>query len=67
LGVVLGGLAFLVLFSILAMAQKSEESSDQPELEMLQTQEYASPLTKRGKSENLGAPATSDLYHRGTT
>jgi hypothetical protein len=67
LGMVLGGLVLLVLFSLLAMAQKGDEALDQLELEMLQTQEYAPPLIKRAKSENLCVPATSDFYHGGTT
>jgi hypothetical protein len=67
LGVVLGGLVLLVIFSLLVMAQRGDECLDQLELEMLKTQEYAPPLIKRGKSENLCVPATSDLYHGGIT
>ncbi len=37
LGVVLGGLVLLVLYSLLAMAQKGDECMDQLELEMLKT------------------------------
>ena len=61
LGVVLGGLVLLVLFSLLAMAQKGDECLDQQELEMLKTSNYASSLIKSEKSENLCVPATSDV------
>ena len=67
LGVVLGGLVLLVLYSLLAMAQKGDECLDQLELEMLKTHKYAPPLIKSEKSENLRVPATSDLYHGGAT
>jgi hypothetical protein len=67
LGVVLYGLVLLVLYSLLAMARKGDESLDHLELEILQTQEYTSPLMKRGKSANLHAPVTSDLFHGGPT
>ncbi|MDP1760683.1 MAG: hypothetical protein Q8L43_00485 [Deltaproteobacteria bacterium] len=67
LGVVLGGLVLLVLYSLLAMAQKGDECLDQLELEMLKTSKYAPPLIKSEKSENLRVPATSDLYHGGIT
>jgi len=67
LGVVLGGLLLLVIFSLLAMAQKGDECLDQLELEMLKTSKYAPPPIKSEKSEHLCVPATSDLYHGGTT
>ena len=67
LGVVLGGLVLLVIFSMLAMAQKGDESLEKLELEMLQTQACGPPLIIRGKSENLYVPATSGLYHGGAT
>jgi hypothetical protein len=67
LGMVLGGLLLLMLFSLLAMAKKGDEFLDQMELEMLQTKKYASHFKQRAKSENLGVPTTSDLYHGGTT
>jgi hypothetical protein len=67
LGVVLGGLVLLVLFSLLAMAPKGDESLEQLELEMLQIQEYAPPLSQTEKSENLDVPATSDFYRSGAT
>ena len=67
LGMVLGGLVLLVLFSLLAMAQKGDECLDRLELEMRKTFEYASPCRKSEKSEDLRVPATSDLYHGGTT
>jgi hypothetical protein len=67
LGVVLGGLMLLVTFCLLAMAQKSDESLEELELEMLQAKKYGPPPIIRGKSENLCVPATSDLYHGGAT
>ncbi len=39
LGVMLGGLVLLVIFSLLAKAQKGDESLEKWESEMLQTQE----------------------------
>ena len=67
LGIVLGGVLMLLLFSLLAMAQKGEECLDQLELEMRRTCEYAPPCLESEKSEDLRVPATSDLYHGGTT
>ena len=70
LGVVLGGLVLLVIFSLLAMAQKGDEYLEKLELEMLQAQEYAPPLTKTRKGENQRTSlvsATPDWSHGGTT
>jgi hypothetical protein len=67
LGVVLGGLVFLMLFSLLAMARKGDESLDQLELATLQTPKYAPLPMKRAKSENLCVPPHSDLYQGGAT
>ena len=67
LGVVLGGLLLLVIFSLLTMAQKGDECLDQLELEMFKTPQYAPSFINSEKSENLRVPATSDLYHGGTT
>ena len=67
LGAVLGGLVLLVLYSLLVMAQRADQSLDQLEMEMLKDYQAASCLTKRGKSETLRLPATSDLYHGGIT
>ena len=64
---VLGGLALLVIYSMLAMAAKGDEYLDQLELEQYRVREYAPPLTKKGKSENLRVSATPDLSHGGTT
>jgi len=70
---VLGGLALLVLYSLLAMAAKGDEYDeylDQLELEQYRVREYAPPLTKtqkRGKSKNIRVSATPDLSHGGTT
>ena len=66
IGAVLGGLVLLVLYSLLVMAKKGDECLDQLELEMLKNHKAAS-LNKSEKSENLGMPATSDLFHGGTT
>jgi hypothetical protein len=65
LGVVLGGLVFLMIFSLLAMARKGDESLDQLELALLQTQKYDPLAMKRAKSENLGVPTTSDFLYQG--
>ena len=67
LGVVLGGLVLLVLYCLLAMAAKDNEYLDQLELEHYRVREYAPPLMKRGKSENIRVSATPDLSHGGTT
>jgi hypothetical protein len=67
LGVVLGGLVLLVLYSLLVMAQRGDACMDQMELEMLKNHQTASSRIKSGKSENLRVPATSDLYHGGIT
>ena len=64
---VMGGLALLVLYSLLAMAAKSNEYLDQLELEQYPVREYAPPLAKRGKSKNIRVSATPDLSHGGTT
>ena len=67
LGAVLGGLVLLVLYSLLVMAQRGDACLDQLEMEMLKNHQAASSRIKSGKSENLRVPATSDLYHGGTT
>ena len=67
LGAVLGGLGLLVLYSLLVMAQRADQSMDQLEMEMLKNHQAASSLIKSGKSETLRLPATSDLYHGGIT
>jgi hypothetical protein len=67
LGVVLGGLVLLVLYSLLAMAAKGDEYLDQLESEHYRVREYAPPLTQRGKSKNIRVSATPDLSHGGTT
>ena len=65
LGVVLGGLVFLMIFSLLAMARKGDESLEQLELAILRTKKCAPFPMKRAKSENLGVPATPDLHQGG--
>lgn len=67
LGVVLGGLVLLVLYSLLAMAQKGDECLDQLELEQHRAREYASHLTERAESKKVCVATTSDLYHGGAT
>jgi hypothetical protein len=67
LGAVLGGLVLLVLYSLLVMAQRGDACLDQLEMEMLKNHQAASSRVKSGKSGKLGLPATSDLYHGGTT
>ena len=63
-GAVLGGLVLLVLYSLLVMAQRADQSLDQLEMEMLKNYQATAHL-KSGKSENLRVPAASDLYHGG--
>jgi hypothetical protein len=65
LGVVLGGLVSLVLYSLLAMAREGEESLEKLELKMLRTQEYSPPLANREKLKSLVVPTISDLYQGG--
>jgi hypothetical protein len=65
LGVVLGGLVLLVLYTLLGMAQRGDEGLDQLELEMLKHHRYASRPQRGVRSENLRVPATSDLYQGG--
>ena len=67
LGVVLGGLVLLVLYSLMAMAARVDRYEDQLELEQYRVREYAPPLTKKGKSVNIRVSATPDLSHGGTT
>ena len=67
LGAVLGGLVLLVLYSLLVMAKRGDECLDQLEMEMLEDYQAASSFIKSEKSETLGMPVTSDLYHGGTS
>jgi hypothetical protein len=67
LGMVLGGMLFLLLFSLLAMAQKGDECLEQMEIEMRETFAYAPSGLKSEKCEDLRVSATSDLSHGGTT
>jgi hypothetical protein len=60
LGVVLGGVALLVIFSLLAMAQKGDQYQEQLELALGQRQDLPSSRVNPGKSENPGAPADPD-------
>jgi hypothetical protein len=60
LGVVLGGFWLLMIFSLLAMAQKGDEYQDQLEFALRQRRDLAPSLVNPGKSENLGSPANSD-------
>jgi hypothetical protein len=59
LGVVLGGFWLLMIFSLLAMAQKGDEYQDQLEFALGQRQDLAPSLVGSGKSENIGSPAKS--------
>lgn len=65
LGVVLGGLVLLVLYSLLAIASKSEESFEKLEFERLHSQNYPPSLPNRGQTKSFDVPTTSDFYHRG--
>jgi hypothetical protein len=60
LGVLLGGLVLVVIFSLLAMAQKGDEYLDQLEFALRQRQHLDPSLVNPGKSENIGSPANSD-------
>jgi len=60
LGVVLGGLGLLVIFSLLAMAQKGDEYQDQLEFALRQRQNLDPSLVNTGKSKIIGSPANSD-------
>jgi hypothetical protein len=59
LGVVLGGFWLLMIFSLLAIAQKGDEYQDQLEFALRQRQDLAPSLVDPGKSENIGSPAKS--------
>ena len=65
LGMVLGGLLLLVIYSLLGMAQKEEEFYDQLEMELemgqSQVRGYTPLVSKREEPENLGASATFDF------
>lgn len=65
LGVVLGGLVLLVIFSLLAMAQKGDAYLDQRECRMLQGQGCAPSPVKEKKSDNPCVPAGPDLHDGG--
>jgi hypothetical protein len=65
LGVVLGWVVLLVIFSLLAMAQKGDAYLDQRECTMLQGQGSAPPLVKEKKSGNLCVPGSPDLHDGG--
>jgi hypothetical protein len=60
LGVVLGVLVLLVIFSLMAMAQKGDEYQDQLEFALRQRQNLDPSLANPEKSENIGSPANSD-------
>lgn len=66
-GAVLGGLVMLVLYSLLVMAHRGGQYLDQLEMEMLKNHKATFSPIKSEKSENLGMPVTSDLYHGGIT
>jgi len=60
MGVVVGGLVLLVIFSLLAMAQKGDEYQDQLEFALRQRQNSVPSQFNPVKSENIGSPADSD-------
>jgi hypothetical protein len=64
LGVVLGGLILLVLYSQLVMYPRDDEYLDQMEMEMLKSRQGC---IKGEKTEILRAPVTSDAYRGGIT
>jgi hypothetical protein len=61
LGVVLGGLVFLMLLSLLAMARECDESLEQLELAMLRTPKYP-PSHEKGK---IRKPRFADHFRSG--
>jgi hypothetical protein len=63
-GAVLGGLVFLVLYSLVAMAQRGDQYLDQLEIKKPKNHQTATSLLK---AENPGIPVAADLYHGGTT
>jgi hypothetical protein len=67
LGIVLGGVLLLVLFSLLTMAKKSDAYREHMASEMKKPCTCASHLVDSEKSEDLHVPAVSNLYHGGTT
>jgi hypothetical protein len=56
-----GGLVLLVIYILLAMAQKGDTYYEQLEMEQPRVREYASLVSKKGEAENLGAPVTVDF------
>lgn len=63
LGVVLGGLVFLLIFSLLAMARKGDESLEKLELARLRNSHNAPLPMQAAPAENLSGPAAADLYN----
>jgi hypothetical protein len=64
-GVVFGGLVLVVLYCLLVMAGKGEESLEKLESEMHQRKRYAAPFKQKAKVESFGVPNISDLYQGG--
>jgi hypothetical protein len=58
---VIGGLALLLIYILLAMAQKADAFYDQREMEQPRAREYAPFVSIKGEAENLAAPATFDV------
>ena len=67
LGAILGGLVLLILYSLMVMARRGDDSLDRLELEMFQPPPYPPLRISSEKSANLQVPTTSDLYHGGAT
>jgi hypothetical protein len=61
LGIVLGGLVLLVLFSLLTMAKRGDEYLERMELELLQTAQSAPFRINREKSGDLHGAAKERL------
>jgi hypothetical protein len=59
--VVLGGLVLLVIFSLLAMAQKADNYLDQLEFNLGQRQDCPPASVEEAKSPNLSGLAKPDL------
>jgi hypothetical protein len=63
LGVVLGGLVLLVIFSLMAMARKGDESLERLELARLRPPTSDSLPGEKSPGETHSAPAASDAYN----
>ncbi len=66
-GVALGGLALLAIFSMLVMARKQDEDQDRLEIELRRKNKLAPHGDYEGSSNNILVSIDSDLNGVGTT